>query len=306
MNHIVFGGTGLLGSALVRSVDNAIYVNSKSFDATNQISTKQWFLENRDLVENSHTYICSGVVAGIVGQRNAKMFRDNALIAINLLDCLSKWQKQGTTVYYSSSCIYPRDMNLFEEEDLLKGVFEPSNEGYALGKASGQKYCEYLNEVHGHRKFLTIVPPNLYGPNDNWDLATSHVLPALTQKIYQAKVDGVEQLELMGSPTIRREFIRSDDIANATHYVLANDNTTEVINIGQGTDVSLQEIVNELSKRIGYTGSIVFNDKMGGKKQKLMSVKKQEALGWTPQYNYNDMFDFMVEELHKRNGKEES
>jgi len=306
MNHIVFGGTGLLGSALVRSVDTALSVNSKSFDATNQMATRQWFLENRDLIENSHAYICSGVVAGIVGQRNATMFRDNTLIAINLLDCLSKYQKEGTTVYYSSSCIYPRDMNHFAEDDLLKGVFEPSNEGYALGKTSGQKYCEYLNEVHGYRKFLTIVPPNLYGPNDNWDLATSHVLPALTQRLYHAKMDGVEELEMMGNPTIRREFIRSDDIANATHYVLANDETTEVINIGQGTDVSLQDTVDELSVRIGYTGRVIFNNKMSGKKQKLMSVKRQESLGWSPQYNYSDMFDFMVEELHKRNGKEES
>ena len=306
MNHIVFGGTGLLGSSLVRSVDTALSVSSKSFDATNQMSTKQWFLENRDLVENSRAYICSGVVAGIVGQKNMKMFRDNALIAINLLECLSKYQKEGHTVYYSSSCIYPRDMNNFAEDDLLKGVFEPSNEGYALGKACGQKYCEYLNEVHGHRKFLTIVPPNLYGPNDNWDLATSHVLPALTQKIYRAKVEGVDKLELMGNPTIRREFIRSDDIANATHFVLDNDTDTEVINIGQGTDVSLQDIVDELSVRIGYTGRIEFNNTMGGKKQKLMSVKKQESLGWTPQYNYKDMFDFMVGELYKRNDKEES
>ena len=303
MNHIVFGGTGLLGSAIARSVDNPIIVSSKDFDATNQQQTFEWFENHKHIVAMSHAYICTGRVAGIVGQDNEFMLRDNTLIAINLLSALSQYQKIGLTFYYSSSCVYPRAMDEFSENDLMHGVCEPSNEGYAIGKIVGQKYCSFLNASHGYRKFITIVPPNLYGENDNWDLATCHVLPALTQKIYLAHQHRDAQLTLMGVPTVHREFIRSDDVASVTQHILHTPSEYDTINVGLGIDLSLSEIVNQLADRIGYTGRILFSGKNKGKLRKLMKVDRQNELGWKPTYDYNDMFNFLVEEVEKRYGK---
>lgn len=291
MKHVVIGGTGLLGSAIVRATDG-ISVSSKDFDATSQQKTWQWFYENKSLITGSTVYICSGLVAGIVGQKNDMFLYANSMMALNILNTLT-FYKPEKVVYYSSSCVYPRDLDDFQEDDIMKGVCEPSNEGYAIGKIVGQKYCEMINQSLGEKKYLTVVPPNLYGDNDNWDLDTCHVHTALTQKIAFAKLAGTD-LKLMGHGNIRREFMRTDDVADATLFLLENNTEFDSVNVGMGTDISLYKLVEELSSRIGYEGNVEFTGDLPGKIAKLLDNTRISNMGWKPKYSYENMYDYLT------------
>ena len=299
MNAIVFGSSGLLGSAVQKEF-SAVGTTSKDFDATDQAATRAWFKANQDLIANSWAFVCCGRVAGIGGQKDLSMYVDNALMAINLLTCLAEYQKQGKTVYYSSSCVYPASMNNFREQDMFQAPFEVSNEGYALGKASGQKLCEYLNASKGTTQFITVIPPNLYGDNDNWNTETCHVLPAITQKIRTAQLENKHSLELWGVPTTRREFLRSTDVATASRCYLEQELAVSAINTGMGTDISIGELAEGICSRLNYHPEIVWTGHNTGKQQKLLCVDAQTELGFTPAYNYDDMMDYAVAELLRR------
>lgn len=302
MSVIVFGASGLLGSAVARKNPGCIKISSKDFNALDYLETKKWFEANKELVENSIAHICCGRVAGIGGQRNRMMFVENMLMAMNLINLLFEYQKEGKTVYYSSSCVYPQHLDHFDESDMFTGVFEPTNEGYALAKASGQKLCYYLNQELGYTKFLTAIPPNLYGDNDNWDIETCHVLPALAQRIIKAKEEN-ETLTIWGVPDTRREFMRSDDVANAVEHVLENDNDLMFFNTGQGGDITIGEVVQGLSQRLDFNGKIEYNGKLVGKTRKLLKTSVLDNLNWKPTYGYNDMLDYIAEQAIKRNNE---
>lgn len=293
---IVFGASGLLGSAIVRTNPDAVTVTSKEFDARDLVDTKNWFRKYASDIQDSEIHIACGRVAGIGGQRNLDMLLDNAKMAINLLECASEFQFTGRTVYYSSSCVYPRDMDEFDEQDMLTGAFESSNEGYALGKVLGQKICEYLNTSKNNKQFLTIVPPNLWGDNDNWNIETCHVLPALTQKILAAQAQELPELEIWGEPDTRREFLRSDDVAAAARVLVDQQYAEDAINVGYGSDIEIDAIVQGLCKRIGYTGTIRYNSNSVGKKRKLLKSSNIRTLGWTQNNSYEDMLDYMAQQ----------
>jgi GDP-L-fucose synthase len=300
MNVIVIGATGLLGSAVARANPGCVQINSKHFDATDSHSTHEWFLEHRDLVANSTIHICCGRVAGIGGQRDYAMFTENMRMAMNTLECAKQFQTTGTTVYYSSSCVYPAHLDVFDETDMLTGDFEVSNEGYAFAKAAGQRMCQYLNKQVGRRQFVTVIPPNLWGDNDNWNLQTCHVLPALTQKIMFAKREAQPVVTVWGSPKTRREFLRSDDVALGTLHFLNCESTVENVNIGYGEDIEIGTVVQGLCDRIGYTGAVEYTADRVGKTRRLLRVDCIRELGWQHSNSHDDMLDYMVEEATRR------
>jgi GDP-L-fucose synthase len=293
-NVFVFGATGLLGSAVAKANPNCIGTSSQDFDATNYADTQQWFNRYREQLENSIIHICCGKVAGIGGQIDYVMFLENMQMAINLITCANEFQKHGRTVYYSSSCVYPRHLDVFVESDMLTGEFEPSNEGYALAKAAGQRLCNYLNAYNGNTQFVTVVPPNLYGDNDNWNLETCHVLPALAQRIKAARDNKFPILEVWGNPDTRREFLRSDDIAQGAQFVIDHMQDAQAINIGAGEDISIGEIVQGLCERLNYKGDIVYTSDRVGKARKLLNSDTIHKQGWSPSYNYTDMLDYIA------------
>ena len=297
---IVFGASGLLGSAIARLNENSVTVTSKDFDARDLVDTKNWFRKYASDIQDSEIHIACGRVACIGGQRNLSMLLDNAKMTMNLLECASEFQYTGRTVYYSSSCVYPKDSDEFREQDMLTGSFEPSNEGYALGKVLGQKICEYLNQSRNNKQFLTIVPPNLWGDNDNWNLETCHVLPALTQKILAAKAQGLAELEIWGEPDTRREFLRSDDVARAARLLVDENYAQDAINVGYGSDIEIDAVVKGLCQRIGYTGTIRYSSNSVGKKRKLLISSNIRTLGWVQKHSYEHMLDYMVEEATRR------
>jgi GDP-L-fucose synthase len=266
MNVIVIGATGLLGSAVARANPGCVQINSKHFDATDSHSTHEWFLEHRDLVANSTIHICCGRVAGIGGQRDYAMFTENMRMAMNTLECAKQFQTTGTTVYYSSSCVYPAHLDVFDETDMLTGDFEVSNEGYAFAKAAGQRMCQYLNK----------------------------------QKIMFAKREAQPVVTVWGSPKTRREFLRSDDVALGTLHFLNCESTVENVNIGYGEDIEIGTVVQGLCDRIGYTGAVEYTADRVGKTRRLLRVDCIRELGWQHSNSHDDMLDYMVEEATRR------
>jgi GDP-L-fucose synthase len=300
MTVIVIGATGLLGSAIARANPGCVQVSSKNFDATDSNSTSEWFTEHKDIVANSTIHICCGRVAGIGAQRDYFMFIENMQMALNIIDSARQYQQQGHTVYYSSSCVYPAHLDIFEESAMLTGAFEISNEGYALAKAAGQRMCQYLNKHLGRRQFVTVVPPNLWGSNDNWDIKTCHVLPALTQKILVAKQKNHPVLTVWGSPETRREFLCSDDVASGAMAFLGAATQLDSVNIGYGSDISIGEVVQGLCERISYTGKIEYTADRIGKTKKLLKVDYMDKIGWIASNSYDDMLDYMVHEAKRQ------
>ena len=285
---IVFGATGLLGSAIARANPDCIQVSSKDFDATSYIDTKNWFRMMSGAIENSTIHIACGLVGGTT-QQDYSMFLGNAKMTMNLLECADEFQATGHTINYSSSCIYPQHLDVFSEEDIMSGILDNNKQGYAFGKLLGGKMCEYLNAKRGFKQFTTVVPPNLWGDNDNWDLQTCHVLPALTQRLIKAKREGADTLEIQGSPLTRREFICTDDLVVGA--LLARDSTPTTVNVGSGTDISIGDCVAGLAERIDYTGEIVYTGANTGTSAKLMQTT---LIDFTPAHTYEHMLDYMV------------
>ena len=301
--NIVFGSTGLLGSALMRGLSDCIGVSTRDFDARDPSATREWFIQHQELVRTSNAYICCGRVAGIGGQRDVPMLEDNMLMAINLISHLREFQTQGRTVYYSSSCVYPNHLDVFEESDMFTGEFEPSNEGYAIAKAAGQRLAAYSNQQVGRSQFVTVIPPNLYGDNDNWDPQTSHVLPALVSRMAAARDQQLPEFTVWGVPSTRREFLRSDDVASASEFLINLNTELDSVNVGYGTDITIGEIAQGLADRLGYTGTITYTGDRVGKSRKLLNTGLLTSLGWKPTYNYADMLDYMVDTHAKLQGR---
>jgi len=288
---IVIGSTGLLGSAISRANPNCIQLSSKDFDATSYIDTKNYFRGIAEDIENSTIHVACGVVGGIE-QQDYSMFLHNTKMTLNLLECIDEFQATGHTIYYSSSCVYPSGLDSLTETDLMSGKLDSTKQGYAFSKLVGIKMCEYLNHKRGFKQFTAVIPPNLWGDGDNWDIQTCHVLPAITQKIYTAHREGHDTVEIYGSSDTRREFLRSDDVVTAAHLAAASQ--LEVVNVGSAADISIGECVDGLVKRIGYTGRIVYTGGTTGAHTRLLDSSHSTHQGFTPSYNYSDMLDYMA------------
>lgn len=280
----IAGHRGLVGSALLRRLQSEgcqiLVADRQTLDLTRQASVERWFYENRP----EAVFLAAGRVGGIHENASypAEFIYDNLAIACNVIEAARK-SGVAKLMYFGSSCIYPRlAPQPMTEAALLTGSLEPTNEPYAVAKIAGLKLCQACRRQYSC-DFVSVMPTNLYGPNDNFDLPSSHVLPALLAKIDQAVREGCETVEIWGTGTPRREFLHVDDLADAAVFLMQNWSEDEFVNIGAGTDVTIAELTHIIGKVVGYTGRFIFNrSKPDGAPRKLLDTSKLRKLGWEP------------------------
>ena len=281
----VAGHRGMLGSALVRQLEAQGYTNlvlrtSKELDLTRQAETEDFFRSEKP----DYVFVSAARVGGIMANNTyrAEFIRTNLQIASNVIH--SAWLA-GTKglLYFSSSCVYPRLCpQPMREEDLWTGPSEPTNEPYATAKLAGISMCRAYRDQYGVN-YTSVLPTNLYGPNDNYDPQQSHLMGALIRKFHEAKVQNNTQVTLWGTGAPRREFLFVNDAAEAALFIAGNYQGREPLNIGWGHDLTIREIAMVVKKAIGYTGELAFDTtKPDGAPRKLMEVSKLTALGWKP------------------------
>lgn len=279
----VAGHRGLVGSAILRKLEeqgytNLVYKTSKELDLRDPRQVEGFFKAER--IE--YVFLAAAKVGGIVAnnQYPADFIRDNLMIQTNVIDSAYRSGVEKL-LFLGSTCIYPKlAPQPLKEEYLLTGELEPTNEPYALAKIAGIKMCESYNRQYG-TKYISAMPTNLYGENDNFDLHTSHVLPALIRKFHEAKENDAEFVEVWGTGTPLREFLYSDDLADACVYLMNNYEGNEIVNIGVGEDLSIKELAEKVKATVGFTGELRFDtSKPDGTPRKLVDVTKINALGW--------------------------
>jgi GDP-L-fucose synthase len=281
----VAGHRGLVGSAVVRALTaqghrNLLLRSHAELDLTDQLAVRRFFEENRP-----HAVIMAAARVGGIHANNsrpAEFIRDNLLIQDNVIDSAHR-SGVGKFVFLGSSCIYPKlAPQPIKEEYLLTGPLEPTNEWYAIAKIAGVKMCQAFRRQYGF-KAISLMPTNLYGPGDNFDLQNSHVLPALIRKIHEAKMRGDPKVVVWGTGTPRREFLHVDDLADAVLYLLQTYDDEAVVNIGWGEDVTIRELAEVIVSVIDYKGQLSFDTtKPDGTPRKLLDVDRLHALGWRP------------------------
>ena len=281
----VAGHRGLVGSALVRALKSRGYqrilLRSRAeLDLTRQEAVQAFF----DLERPDAVILAAARVGGIHANnsRPAEFIRDNLLIQDHVIDAA---QRSGVEkfVFLGSSCIYPKFAEQpIREDSLLSGPLEPTNEWYAIAKIAGVKLCQALRREYGFNA-ICLMPTNLYGPGDNFDLQQAHVLPALLRRIHEAKRDGSASVTVWGSGAPRREFLHVDDLADAVLYLLHEYDGEPIVNIGWGKDISILELAELLVSLIDYNGELLFDStKPDGTPRKLLDVGRLTALGWAP------------------------
>jgi GDP-L-fucose synthase len=279
----VAGHRGMVGSAIVRKLkekgfENIITRTSKELDLRDQQAVNNFFNENKI----DYVFLAAAKVGGINANNiyRAEFLYDNLMIETNIIHASYKAGVKKLQ-FLGSSCIYPKFApQPMKEDHLLTGVLEHTNEPYAIAKIAGIKLCEAYRSQYGCN-FISVMPTNLYGYNDNYDLKNSHVLPALIRKFHEAKEKGAPNVEVWGSGTPKREFLFADDLADACLFLMDNYSEAELVNIGVGDDISIKDLAHLIKEVIGYKGDIVFNSEMpDGTPRKLMDVSKLHALGW--------------------------
>jgi GDP-L-fucose synthase len=287
----VAGHRGLVGSAIVRMLNekgfkNIVFRTSKELDLRDKFAVDTFFAEEKP----EFVFLAAAKVGGIVAnnQYPADFIRDNLLIQTNIIDAAYR-NNVKKLLFLGSTCIYPKlAPQPLKEEYLLTGLLEPTNEPYAIAKIAGIKMCESYNRQYG-TEYISVMPTNLYGENDNFDLHTSHVLPALIRKFHEAKENNAEFVEVWGTGTPKREFLYADDLADACIYLMNNYTGNEIVNIGVGEDISIKELAEKIKKVVGYTGEIKFDTtKPDGTPRKLVDVKKLNLLGWRAKTSLDD------------------
>ena len=284
----VAGHRGMVGSALVRALLSRGYRNllvrtRQELDLLNQAAVREFLrVEKPDYV-----FLAAAKVGGIQANNNyrADFIYQNLTIETNVIHAAHQANLQRL-MFLGSSCIYPRDCaQPIKEEYLLTGPLEPTNEPYAIAKIAGLKLCESYNRQYG-TSYLCVMPTNLYGPNDNFDLATSHVIPALMRKAHEAAGRDGKSLVIWGTGAARREFLHVDDMADACVFLMENDISSGVYNVGLGEDVTIRELVETISRVVGYSGPLEFDTtKPDGTPRKLLDVSRIHSLGWRAHYS---------------------
>lgn len=280
---LVAGHRGMVGSAISRALQHAGYSNlilagKNALDLRNQLEVNEFFRrEKPDIV-----FLAAARVGGIYANNTyrAEFIYDNLMIEANVINA-AHFYGVKKLLFLGSSCIYPKMApQPLREDALLTGELEPTNEPYAIAKIAGIKMCDAYRHQYGCN-FISVMPTNLYGPNDNYHPENSHVLPALIRRFHEAKRDGLSEVTIWGTGTPRREFLHVDDLADACLFLMDTFNEPGFVNIGTGTDLSIQELAQLVARIIGFEGQIT-NDlsKPDGTPRKLLDVGKLSAMGW--------------------------
>jgi GDP-L-fucose synthase len=279
----VAGHTGLVGSAILRHLHASGYSNVITrtrdvLDLRDPSAVNRAFLEMRP----EYVFLAAAKVGGILANSRypVEFLRDNLLIQLNVLEAAYRTAAKKLLVL-GSSCIYPKYATQpISEDALLTGELEPTNQWYAVAKIAGIKLAQAYRQQHGCN-YICVMPTNLYGPGDNFDLETSHVLPALIRKFHEAKCSGAASVVVWGTGTPRREFLYVDDLANALCFLMDRWDSEEIINVGVGEDVSIRELADIVREVVGYSGGIVFDpSRPDGTPRKLLDVSRLLRLGW--------------------------
>jgi len=279
----IAGHRGMVGSAIHRRLldegfTNFVFRTSSEMDLRDQASVRDFFETERP----DYVFLAAAKVGGIMANNiyRAEFLFDNLQIQNNIIDSAYRSDVKKL-LFLGSSCIYPKlAPQPLHEDSLLTGTLEPTNEPYAIAKIAGIKMCEAYRSQYGC-DFISVMPTNLYGPNDNYDLNKSHVLPAMIRKFHEAKEENKPAVELWGTGSPLREFLHADDLADACYFLMENYSEPGFLNIGVETDVTIKELAEIIQKTVGYQGDVHWNtDKPDGTPRKLMDVSKLHALGW--------------------------
>ena len=279
----VAGHRGLVGSAILRRLEaegynNLITRTHVGLDLTDRQAVNDFF----EVEKPEYVFIAAAKVGGILANATypADFLRDNLAIELNVIDAAYR-HKVKKLLFLGSSCIYPKFVpQPIKEEYLLTGELEPTNQPYAIAKIAGIELCQAYNKQYG-TDFISVMPTNLYGPQDNFDLETSHVLPALIRRFHEAKKSGEPHVPVWGTGKPRREFLHVDDLADACIYLMKTYSGSEILNIGVGKDISIEELAELVRNVVGYRGDIVYDHtKPDGTPRKLLDVSKLQGLGW--------------------------
>jgi len=287
----IAGHRGLVGSAICRALTQAGCTNlltrsRAELDLTDQAAVRRFFAEARP----DFVFLAAAKVGGIHANNSspADFIRDNLLIQTNIID--AAWRSGvKKLLFLGSSCIYPKFApQPMKEEHLLSGALEPTNEWYAVAKIAGIKLCQASRKQYGFDA-ISLMPTNLYGPGDNFDLHSSHVLPALIRKFHEAKLNHLPEVEIWGSGTPKREFLHVDDLASACLFLMNTYSSAEIINVGSGQEVSIAELASLVKELVGFEGRLQYNTAMpDGTPRKLLDVSKLSALGWQSKISLRD------------------
>jgi len=287
----VAGHAGMVGSAIVRSLQGKGYTSilargRSELDLMDQRAVYEFLGRERP----DYIFIAAAKVGGILANNSlrADFLAQNLAIELNLIDGAHRAGIERL-MFLGSSCIYPRDCpQPIREEYLLTGPLEKTNEPYAIAKIAGIKLCENYNQQY-RRRYVSVMPTNLYGPNDSYDLAGSHVIPALLRKVHEAKINNEPEVVVWGSGTPRREFLYVEDLADACVYLMETGYEGALVNIGTGVDVTIRELAELIMKSVGYDGAIRFDaNKPDGTPRKLLDVSRMSGLGWTARTSLED------------------
>lgn len=287
----IAGYKGLVGSAIKRKLEEKQYTNLicsdvGDFDLQRQQEVERFFEKEKP----DYVFLAAAKVGGIWANKTypAEFIYSNLSIQTNIIHAAYKYGVKKL-LFLGSSCIYPRlAPQPMKEEHLLASPLEPTNEAYAIAKIAGLKMCRYYNEQYG-TDFISVMPTNLYGPNDNYNLQTSHVLPALIRKFHEARVNKTPYVELWGTGSPRREFLYVDDLADAVVFLVENygfKEIGEIINIGTGEDITIKELAESIRQVVGFEGELRWDtSKPDGTPRKLLDVSRLRALGWKHRYS---------------------
>jgi len=299
----IAGHRGMVGSAILRKLSQEGFSNfltktSKELDLRSQSEVKSFFEDEKP----DYVILAAAKVGGIVANNTyrAEFLYDNLMIQNNVIHQAYK-NKVKKLLFMGSSCIYPKlAPQPLKEDALLTGLLEPTNEPYAIAKIAGIKMCDAYRDQYGC-DFISVMPTNLYGPNDNYDLKNSHVLPALIRKFHEAKLNGSKSVEIWGTGSPKREFMHVDDLAEACYFLMENFDEPGFVNIGVGKDISIKELAEMIKDIVGFSGSLDFDtSKPDGTPRKLMDVSKLSNLGFDAKISLQDGIAAVYKEYSSR------
>ena len=301
----VAGHRGLVGSAIIRSLkqrgfENLITRTHAELELMDAVAVKDFF----EQAKPEYVFLAAAKVGGIHANSTypADFIRENLIVQTNVIH--ESW-RQGVVklLFLGSSCIYPKLCpQPIKEEYLLSGELEKTNDAYALAKIAGIKTCQSYNQQHGTH-FISAMPTNLYGVNDNFHPENSHVLPALIRRFHEAKLANVESISIWGTGTSRREFLHSSDLADAVLFLMENYDDSEIVNVGCGKDQTIKELAETIQEVVGYTGHLKFDStRPDGTPQKILDISKINSLGWKPTISLREglkqVYQWYTEQYH--------